>query len=109
MKNDTEIVEWLNDHAILLGEIKDDGESEYGTMKAINTPSKPTTKTSEQATFQQIFGQSSQNKYQNLKYSVQDFLARHSAWLESGKDLKMIEGTCFLRLAEYLKLKDLSL
>ena len=27
--NDTKIMEWLNDHAILLGVIKDNGESEY--------------------------------------------------------------------------------
>lgn len=28
-KTDTELIEWLNDHAILLGVIKDDGETEY--------------------------------------------------------------------------------
>ena len=41
--------------------------------------------------------------------SVEDFLAKHSVLLENGKDFKTLEAPCFLRLQEYLKLKDLNL
>src|SRR3990167_8789576 len=45
--------------------------------------------------------------YQTLICSVEDFLVRHSALLESGEVLKIPEARCFLTLQESLKLKDL--
>ncbi len=47
--------------------------------------------------------------YQNLISCVEDFLAKHSQSLEKGKVWKIPAVQCFLRLQEYLGLKDLNI
>ncbi len=49
--------------------------------------------------------QSNQNECQILIYYVQDFLARHSLSLESGKDLQMQEEPSFFEIARLLEAK----
>lgn len=50
-----------------------------------------------------------QVNYRTLICSVEDFLVSHSQSLERGEVSKIPEVRCFLRLQEYLKLKDLKL
>ena len=50
-----------------------------------------------------------QINFQTLICSVEDFLANHSQSLEKGKVLMIPEARCFLKLQEFLKLKDLKL
>ncbi len=80
-----------------------------GTATLISTPSKFITKTSKKIINQKILELSKQNQFLTLMFSVQDFLVLHSVSLEKGKALMMNGGDCFLRLSEYLKLKNLNI
>lgn len=80
-----------------------------GTTITTNTQHKPTIRTSEQIMLPEMFGTSKQEIYQTTISSVQDFLANHSAMLESGEVSKISVANCFLRLKKLLKLKNLYL
>ena len=78
-----------------------------GFTKLTNTAFKPITRTSKQTTSQQTLEPSQLITFQSIICSLEDFLAKHSASLENEEVLKIPEAHCFLRLQEYLKLKDL--
>ena len=79
------------------------------TRRLTNTQSKLTKDTSQNTKTMEMQQKSIQVNYQNLICSVEDFLVKHSQSLESGEVLKIPEVQCFLKLQEYLKLKDLKL
>lgn len=90
----------LKNHPIKVGDA-------FGIVIPTNTQQQSTTSDSRKDGVQQTLGQSKPRTFQTLTCSVRDFLARHSVSLERGEVSGIPEGRCFLRLLEYLKLKDL--
>jgi len=80
-------------------------DSQNGT----NTPTKSSNTNSQKSKTGETVPKSIQPNYQTLICSVEDFLAKHSQSLENAEDLKTLEVRCFLKLREFLKLKDLKL
>jgi len=78
-------------------------------VNGTNTPTKSSNTDSQTSRTGETVQKSIQANYQTLICSVEDFLAKHSQSLEKGEVLKIPEVQCFLRLREYLKLKDLKL
>ena len=83
--------------------------NQLDSQKLTNTPQNSSPKSSRQLKIGETAQKLIQVNYQTLICSVEDFLANHSQSLENGEVLKIPEGQCFLRLQEYLKLKDLKL
>lgn len=79
------------------------------SAKSTNTQSKPMKKTSQTTLTSETAQKLNQKNFQTLICCVEDFLANHSQSLEKGEVSVIPGGQCFLKLAEYLKLKDLSL
>src|SRR3989304_1859819 len=88
-------------------------EPHHNTIRVLVSPKLTNTQTNSlQTNFPTLKTMEMQQKliqmnYQTLICFVEDFLVSHSVLLEKGEVLKIPEAQCFLRLAEYLKLKDL--
>ena len=80
-----------------------------GCQNSINIPAKFSGIDSRTSKITGMRLKSTPMTYQTLICSVEDFLARHSRLLERGKASKISGVQCFLRLREFLKLKDLKL
>ena len=78
-------------------------------QKSTNTPAKSLNTTSLKSKTTEMQQKLIQSNYQTLICSVEDFLANHLVLLEKGEVSRIPEAHCFLRLQEYLKLKDLNL
>ena len=84
---------------LIIGNASDTAKSTNTQFKSMkNTSNIKTTETQTKLT---------QENFRTSIFSVEDFLARHSALLEEGKASMIPEARCFLILQEYLKLKDL--
>jgi len=78
-------------------------------QKSTNIPPKSSNTNSRQLKIGETAQKSIQTNYQTLICSVEDFLAKHSQSLENGGVSKIPEEHSFLKLQEFLKLKDLKL
>src|SRR3990167_3120069 len=77
--------------------------------KLTDTHQNSSARSFQQSKITEMLSKSTPISFQTLICSVEDFLASHSQSLESGEVSRIPEAQCFLRLQEYLKLKDLSL
>ena len=80
-----------------------------GNLNSINTPAKSSREGFRLLGTGETAQKSTHIIYQTLICSVEVFLAKHSQSLENAEDLKTLEVLCFLKLREFLKLKDLKL
>ena len=66
-----------------------------GNQKSTNTQVNSSKTNSQESKTMETQQKLNQANYQTLICSVEDFLAKHSVSLESGKDLKTLEVQCF--------------